>query len=116
MKIMFPNRHAIYMHDTPEKHLFDRDSRAYSSGCVRLQDPRAMAAAVLGWDREAVEERLKGAHGQEDLTAKVPVYVGYFTAWPQTDGTITYSPDVYGRDAYVEKAMDKTVEVRAPSA
>ncbi len=116
MKIMFPNRHAIYMHDTPEKHLFDRDSRAYSNGCVRLQDPRAMAAAVLGWDRAKVEQRLKGEHGQENLRTKVPVYVVYFTAWPQADGTVTYSPDVYGRDAYVVRAMQRTAEVRTPSA
>ena len=116
MKIMFPNRHAIYMHDTPEKHLFDRDNRAYSNGCVRLQDPRGMAAAVLGWSREQISERLKGAHGQVDLTQKVPVYVVYFTAWPQADGTVGYSPDVYGRDTHVRRAMQRLGEVRAPSA
>lgn len=116
MKIMFPNRHAIYMHDTPDKYLFDKESRAYSNGCVRLQDPRGMAAAVLGWSRDEVATRLKGAHGQVDLTEKVPVYVVYFTAWPQADGAVGYSPDVYGRDAYVEKAMRRVDEVRAPSA
>jgi murein L,D-transpeptidase YcbB/YkuD len=116
MKIMFPNRHAIYMHDTPEKNLFDRDSRAYSNGCIRLQDPRAMAAAVLGWSRADVEQRLRGEHGQAELSIKVPVYVVYFTAWPNADGTLTYSPDVYGRDPLVEKAMTRTSEVRAPSA
>jgi len=116
MKIMFPNRHAIYMHDTPEKNLFDRENRNYSNGCVRLQDPRGMAAAVLGWSREQVVERLKGGHGQVDLGQKVPVYVVYFTAWPQADGTVTYSPDVYGRDAYVAKAMEKVEQARTPSA
>lgn len=116
MKIMFPNRHAIYMHDTPEKHLFDRDNRAYSNGCVRLQDPRGMAAAVLGWSRDEVDERLKGAHGQANLDVKVPVYVVYFTAWPKADGTVTYSPDVYDRDTYVSRAMQRTAEVRAPAA
>jgi murein L,D-transpeptidase YcbB/YkuD len=116
MKIMFPNRHAIYMHDTPEKHLFERETRAYSSGCVRLQDPRAMAAAVLGWDRDRVVERLKGGHGQEDLSVKVPVYVAYFTAWPDQTGKVNYVPDVYDRDAHVLKAMDKIDDVRVPSA
>ncbi len=115
MKIMFPNKHAIYMHDTPEKELFDRDSRAYSNGCVRLKDPRAMAAAVLGWSREQVDQRVKGEHGQVDLSVKVPVYVVYFTAWPKADGTVTYSPDVYNRDSYVMKAMSRTGAVRAPS-
>ena len=116
MKIMFPNAHAIYMHDTPEKELFGRDSRAYSNGCVRLEDPRAMAAALLGWTRPQIAERLKGANGKVDLPAKVPVYVVYFTAWPHADGAIAYSADVYGRDAYVRKAFDRIGQVRAPSA
>jgi murein L,D-transpeptidase YcbB/YkuD len=115
MKIMFPNRHAIYMHDTPEKYLFDREARAYSSGCVRLEDPRGMAAAVLGWDRDQVVERLKGAHGQEDVTASIPVYVSYFTAWPNEAGHINYVPDVYDRDTYMLRAMDKIDETRVPS-
>jgi murein L,D-transpeptidase YcbB/YkuD len=116
MKIMFPNAHAIYMHDTPHKELFARDMRAYSNGCVRLQDPRGMAAAVLGWSREQIAERLKGPHGQVDLTEKVPVYVVYFTAWPHVDGEVVYSADVYGRDNYVLKAMEKIEEVRTPAA
>jgi murein L,D-transpeptidase YcbB/YkuD len=116
MKIMFPNAHAIYMHDTPHKELFARDARAYSNGCVRLQDPRGMAAAVLGWSREQIAERLKGPHGQVDLTEKVPVYVVYFTAWPHVDGEVVYSADVYGRDDYVLKAMEKIEEVRTPAA
>lgn len=116
MKIMFPNAHAIYMHDTPEKHLFDRDSRAYSNGCVRLQDPRGMAAALLGWSREQVAERLKGSNGQVSLPQKVPVYVVYFTAWPHLDGQVVYSPDVYGRDVSVRKALDRIGQVRAPGA
>lgn len=116
MKIMFPNRHAIYMHDTPAKNLFDRESRAYSHGCIRLHDPRAMAAAVLGWNREQVDERLKGGgNGQEDITADIPVYVSYFTAWPSKDGHINYVPDVYDRDSYMLKAMDKIDNVRVPA-
>jgi murein L,D-transpeptidase YcbB/YkuD len=116
MKIMFPNAHAIYMHDTPEKELFGRDSRAYSNGCVRLQDPRGMAAAVLGWSREQVAAQLKqsGNAQQVQLSQKVPVYVVYFTAWPHADGQVAYSADVYGRDAYVRKALDKIEQVRLP--
>ena len=53
LKILFPNKHAIYMHDTPQKELFERDMRAFSHGCVRLADPRGMAAAVLGTSRRA---------------------------------------------------------------
>lgn len=114
LKILFPNKHAIYMHDTPAKNLFERESRAFSHGCIRLHDPRAMAAAVLGWSREQVEERLKGGHGQEDVQARIPVYVSYFTAWPDASGHVNYAPDVYNRDSYMLKAMDKIDEVRSP--
>ena len=115
LKILFPNKHAIYMHDTPAKNLFERESRAFSHGCIRLHDPRAMAAAVLGWDRSQVEERLKGGHGQEDLKTKIPVYVSYFTAWPSENGHVNYVPDVYDRDTYMLRAMDKIDEMRVPT-
>lgn len=113
MKIMFPNSHAIYMHDTPEKHLFDRDNRALSNGCVRLADPRAMAAAVLGWDRQQVDRRLEGQHGRENLSVKVPVYVAYFTAWPNAAGTVEYFNDVYSRDEKTREAIEKVEALRS---
>lgn len=112
MKIMFPNRHAIYMHDTPDKHLFDRDNRALSNGCIRLADPRAMTAAVLGWDREAVNERLDRPHSRENLSVKVPVYVAYFTAWPDQAGKVAYFNDVYSRDEKVLTAIEKVEALR----
>jgi murein L,D-transpeptidase YcbB/YkuD len=116
MKIMFPNEHAIYMHDTPEKHLFERESRALSNGCVRLQDPRAMAAAVLGWDRAQVDARIAGGqNNRADLSQKIPVYVTYFTAWPNKAGGVDYMPDVYDRDPHVLAAMEKIGAVRSPA-
>ncbi|TKT79181.1 L,D-transpeptidase family protein [Aquamicrobium sp. LC103] len=115
LKIMFPNKHAIYMHDTPEKHLFGRDSRAVSNGCIRLQDPRAMAAAVLGWDRGRLDQRFNGRNSRANLDVKVPVYVAYFTAWPDAAGEVHYHHDVYGRDAKVLEALAKVESLRAPS-
>jgi len=115
LKIMFPNKHAIYMHDTPQKALFDRDSRAFSHGCVRLHDPRAMAAAVLGSTVEHVEQKLKGGNSREN-TLKIPIYIAYFTAWPNKDGKVEYFGDVYDRDARVKLAIEKTDEVRVPSS
>jgi murein L,D-transpeptidase YcbB/YkuD len=116
LKILFPNKHAIYMHDTPQKDLFNRDTRAFSHGCVRLQDPRGMAAAVLGTTVEHVEAKLKQGHSTEKTRLKIPVYVAYFTAWPDKHGKIEYFADVYERDARVELAMEKTDAVRAPSS
>ena len=116
MKIMFPNPHAIYMHDTPEKHLFQRDNRALSNGCIRLADPRAMAAAVLGWSREQVSSRLDGQHGRQNLDVKVPVYVAYFTAWPDGAGEVRYFNDVYSRDDKMRAALDRIEAVRGQGA
>lgn len=115
LKIMFPNRHAIYMHDTPDRHLFSRENRALSNGCIRLEDPRGMAAAVLGWDRERIDARLTQPHSRQNLDVKVPVYVAYFTAWPQQDGTVAYFNDVYGRDGHIRDAIGRIETVRAPS-
>ncbi|MCV0396658.1 MAG: L,D-transpeptidase family protein [Rhizobiaceae bacterium] len=115
LKIMFPNKHAIYMHDTPQKNLFERDTRAYSHGCVRLADPRGMAAAVLGKPIAHVEEKLGKGHSSESVERKIPVYVAYFTAWPNASGTVGYHGDVYGRDARVRSALDRTGEERRPT-
>lgn len=114
LKIMFPNKHAIYMHDTPAKSLFKKQHRAFSHGCVRLHDPRAMAAAVMGSSKKQIANRIaQGKNLTEKLPNKVPVYVAYFTAWPQEDGTVKYFADMYGRDAHILKAMNATRKARA---
>jgi L,D-transpeptidase YcbB len=113
LKILFPNSHAIYMHDTPSKSFFKRDMRALSHGCVRLSDPRAMAAAVLGTTVDDVAKQIAtGQNHAVKVPQKIPVYVSYFTAWPNKDGVIEYFDDVYGRDAYTEKALDVTTKSR----
>jgi len=113
LKILFPNKHAIYMHDTPQKHLFKKDSRAYSAGCVRLEDPRAMAAAVLGTSEEHIASQIAtGRTVKEEIGGEIPVYVSYFTAWPNADGVIEYHADVYDRDRHLLKALETTDEIR----
>ncbi|MER8638217.1 murein L,D-transpeptidase [Mesorhizobium sp. M1365] len=116
LKILFPNKHAIYMHDTPQKSFFQRDMRALSHGCVRLQDPRGMAAAVLGTSVDYIEDKLKHGHSTEDVTRKIPVYVAYFTAWPDLSGKVEYFNDVYGRDTRLQQALDSTEAVRSPAS
>ncbi|MGN6464370.1 MAG: L,D-transpeptidase family protein [Rhizobiaceae bacterium] len=114
LKILFPNKHAIYMHDTPSKSFFNRDVRALSHGCVRLQEPREMAAAVLDTSVAAIAAKLKQGHSSEKVPVQIPVYVAYFTAWPDADGKVQFYDDVYGRDARLTEAMQKTDAVRAP--
>ncbi|HEV7304924.1 murein L,D-transpeptidase [Ensifer sp.] len=113
LKILFPNSHAIYMHDTPSKSFFNRDNRALSHGCVRLADPRRMAAAVLGTSIDDVGKEIAGGRNKAlQVPVKVPVYVAYFTAWPNKDGAVEYFNDVYERDMYMNRAFEATRNAR----
>ncbi|MEP3280032.1 MAG: L,D-transpeptidase family protein [Stappiaceae bacterium] len=113
LKILFPNKHAIYMHDTPSKSLFNKDIRAFSHGCVRLHDPRGMAAAVLGTDKEYIASQIAlGKNKAEKVPGNIPVYVSYFTAWPSADEEVKYYADIYSRDSYLKKAIASTVKAR----
>jgi murein L,D-transpeptidase YcbB/YkuD len=115
LKILFPNEHAIYMHDTPSKSFFNRDMRALSHGCVRLAEPRVMAAAVMGTTVEEIGKQIaSGQNRAVQVPQKIPVYVSYFTAWPNKDGVIEYFDDVYGRDGHTAKAFKATTDARAP--
>ncbi len=113
LKILFPNKHAIYMHDTPSRNLFSRAARALSHGCVRLQHPRQMAAAVLGTTKDHIDRKIaRGKNAKEAMPEQIPVYVAYFTAWPDTDGNVHYYSDMYGRDQRLAKAFASTSKVR----
>src|SRR5690606_38739177 len=109
IKFMFPNKHAVYLHDTPTRHLFARDSRALSHGCIRVQDPFKLADVLLeGTDLDGA--RLKGMVGggaerRIDLKNKIPIHIAYFTAEILPDGSLMTRPDVYGTDQKIKVAM-----------
>jgi murein L,D-transpeptidase YcbB/YkuD len=106
LKFLFPNSHDIYMHDTPTKNLFSESSRAYSHGCIRVQNPREFAEVILGWDRDRVDRETDSRKSQSVvLSHKIPVHITYFTAWPDSSGKINYFNDVYERDEAMEKAL-----------
>lgn len=106
LKILFPNSHAIYMHDTPSKSFFQRDMRALSHGCVRLAEPRVMAAAVMGTTVAEIGKQIaSGQNRAVPVPQKIPVYVSYFTAWPDEAGAMHFYADVYERDAHTMKAF-----------
>jgi murein L,D-transpeptidase YcbB/YkuD len=106
VKFLFPNSHAIYMHDTPTKSLFEEKVRAFSHGCVRVQNPRELTELVLGWDAERVDAAIEqGSNQAVRLSHKLPVHLAYFTAWPDETGRIIMYPDVYSRDAQLDKAL-----------
>lgn len=106
IKFLFPNTHNIYMHDTPNRNLFEKDERAFSHGCVRVQNPRAFASVVLGWDAAKVDEHIATPKSETvRLAKKIPVHLTYFTAWPDPEtGEIRYFNDIYGRDKTMETA------------
>ena len=109
LKFLFPNSHNIYMHDTPSRELFDESVRAFSHGCVRVQNPRDYASVLLGWDRAKVDSNTESKKSQTVKLAKpVPIFITYFTAWPDDTGRIRYFADLYGRDETMEKALSTT--------
>ncbi|WP_333875451.1 L,D-transpeptidase family protein [Flavobacterium sp.] len=103
VKFLFPNSNNIYLHDTPAKNLFSQEKRAFSHGCIRVQKPKELANLILqddpNWTPEKIEAAMNG--GKEKwytLKNKIPVYIGYFTAWVDDDGLVNFHKDVYGRD------------------
>lgn len=110
VKFMFPNKHNIYLHDTPQKSLFKRESRAYSHGCIRLNDPFDFAYALLAKqtdDPKGYFQRIlkTGVETQVDLEEPVPIHLIYRTAFVSEKGQLEFRRDVYGRDAKIWNAL-----------
>jgi murein L,D-transpeptidase YcbB/YkuD len=112
VRLDMPNEHGVYMHDTPMKPLFAQRARAFSAGCVRVQDVFELAAWVArgepGMDRRRVDEIVSsGTAADIVLQRPVPVYFTYITAWAEADGSIEFRPDIYGRDGLRELSGDR---------
>jgi murein L,D-transpeptidase YcbB/YkuD len=112
VKFMFPNRHSVYLHDTPSRTLFERSERGFSSGCIRVERPAALAEYLLrdneGWGPERIAAAMTQSQEQTVvLREKVPVHLLYWTAWVE-DGRIQFRGDVYQRDPGVAAALAAT--------
>jgi len=110
VKFMFPNPEAIYLHDTPAKNLFQREVRAFSSGCIRLNDPFDLAYHLLQRQvedpRQYFDSKLAtGRQTRIDLEERIPVHLVYFTAFTTPKGEIEFRRDFYGRDAKIWAAL-----------
>jgi murein L,D-transpeptidase YcbB/YkuD len=110
VKFLFPNPYDIYMHDTPAKSLFNESSRAFSHGCIRVEDPLCLAEFLLRRDRSWSEEKIKKTMegGQETflkLKKKIPVFITYFTAWVDESGKLNFRGDVYGHDVRLSRVL-----------
>jgi L,D-transpeptidase YcbB len=112
VKFMFPNPYAIYLHDTPAKHLFSREQRDYSSGCIRLNDPFGFAYELLSRQVDDPRDHFdrlvaSGRQSRVNIERHVPVHLVYFTAFSEADGRMQYRRDIYERDARLFDALLK---------
>jgi murein L,D-transpeptidase YcbB/YkuD len=119
VRLDMPNEHGVYMHDTPMKPLFGQAARAFSAGCVRVQDVFDLAAWIArdepGMDRQKVDEILSAGMATDiTLQRPVPVYFAYVTAWAESDGRVEFRPDIYGRDGLRELSGDRERDPDAP--
>ena len=109
VKFLFPNEHDVYLHDTPSKSLFARSFRAYSHGCVRVENPMDFADALLALEPDMSAETLRAAFGDKErwfnLKNKIPVHISYFTLRVDEDGTIRSYGDVYGLNQRLKELL-----------
>ena len=119
IKFLFPNEHDVYLHDTPSKSLFANAMRAYSHGCVRVQNPMDFAGALLKFEPNLDAATLEGMFGQSErwvnLKTHVPVHIAYFTVRADADGTLHSYGDVYGHNKRLIAILNGTAAPVAPS-
>ncbi len=112
VKFLFPNKHDVYMHDTPQKPLFEHSSRAYSHGCMRVRDPLKFAELLLSHDRKMTREQVNqlAVSGPENneirLNKKVPIHITYFTAHVDDEGTLKTFSDIYAHEKKVHLGLE----------
>ena len=103
VKFLFPNSFNIYFHDTNAKSLFNKDKRAFSHGCIRLEEPEKMAQYLLRnqpeWTPERIEDAMNsGVEKYVKLKDPIPVFITYYTAWVDETGQLNFREDIYGHD------------------
>ena len=118
VKFIFPNEHSVYLHDTPSKALFGRAERAFSHGCVRVQNPFDLAEVLLGsdgWDQDKIKATLDSLETKTVyLPEALPVLLLYWTADIGQTGDVHFYTDVYERDARITKAMAAPFKAELP--
>ena len=107
VKFLFPNQHNVYLHDTPTDNLFGKPTRAFSHGCIRVEEPEQLAKYVLRgyseWDEPSIGAAMhSGVEKHVKLKEKIPVHIVYFTSWVDESGGLHFQPDIYGYDQSAE--------------
>ncbi len=119
IRILMPNRHNIYLHDTNDRKLFYRSDRAQSSGCIRMEEPQKMANFILEerstWKPEYLPKILAEKETKDLMTdIKIPVQLLYNTVWTDAEGKVVYGEDIYGRDSKLIKELSKVNGIFIP--
>jgi murein L,D-transpeptidase YcbB/YkuD len=109
VKFIFPNNHSVYLHDTPSRHIFAREQRAFSHGCVRVDQPFRLAEAILKVQGDWSEAKLRGLVGKGErhlrLKDRLPVHLAYFTLAVDETGELKNFNDLYGHNARIREAL-----------
>jgi L,D-transpeptidase YcbB len=108
VKFMFPNQHAVYLHDTPGRHLFNARNRLLSNGCVRVENPFRLAAAIFeaeGWSEERFKRQIGGGERFMKLRKKLPIHIAYFTLTVDGSGQLVRHGDVYGHSLRLRQLL-----------
>ena len=118
MKLLMPNRFDIYLHDTPSDHLFKREVRTFSHGCIRLEHPLELAIFAMRksprWSRNKLQAAINtGFRYELNLPEPLDVIVLYQSAWADDDGRVTFNKDIYGRDKELARMLKETVLIPA---
>ena len=119
VKFMFPNEHAVYLHDTPSKYLFSKAERAFSHGCIRVENPYEFAELLLGpdWNQDKIAATLDSKEIKTvSLPKPLPVLLMYWTAIVSKDGEVFFYNDVYQRDQNVADALDASFSIELPDS
>jgi murein L,D-transpeptidase YcbB/YkuD len=116
IKFMFPNTHDVYLHDTPNKSLFDEKQRAFSSGCVRIEHPFEFAELLLNddkWTKEKLMEVLESNETKQLSLAKpVTILLLYWTVKVEEDGAVMFKKDIYDRDLNILRGLRSPFKFR----
>lgn len=112
IRVLMPNRHSIYLHDTNQREYFDKYARALSSGCIRMKEPMKVAEFIMsgepGWNTEKINTVIaQGRTTDRLITHRIPVYILYYTVWIDDQGRLVFGRDIYGRDKGLIRALDK---------
>jgi murein L,D-transpeptidase YcbB/YkuD len=103
VKFLFPNPYSIYIHDTPEKKLFSKETRTFSHGCIRVETPLKLAFYLLRYNKNYSQQKINqivknGKQTYIKLKNKVPIYITYYTTWVDSSGKLNFRYDIYDRD------------------